>query len=418
MQSLSVRKKLLYLLCLVFVLRIMLSLLPAFEYDQSAFRFWSIRLAEFGPAQFYSKEVFTNNPIGFLYILWAIGLIKTDLLSNSLFFQNNQYYDLLLKLPANIADLASALLIYLMIQRKLDERWALLGFVLYAFNPAIIFESAIFGQYNGIPTFFLLLSTYFMVVRKIPEASIIFATISWAFKPQTIAFAPLLALLILLKAKPVRWLSSLLVLLSTIILIYLPFFPSNPFFGLIYTNTASAGLFNCTTCFAFNFWGLFGNWQNDLRTFSGIPFLYLGMVLLIASYIPIFLLKPFKKHLEEPFVYITAALSIMSFFMLLTRIHERYLFPFFAFFLIGSLLMKSRKLILLYIIFSLIFLLNVYLPYAYYSQQLIFDKNLAQILLNNFSTLSFLSFITFIIIIIYYLILINSSKTLKDETSE
>lgn len=410
-----IKKKLLNLLCLAFTVRTMLSFLPAFEYDQNAFRFWSIRLAELGPAQFYSKEVFTNNPVGFLYILWAIGLIKTNLLSHSFFFQNNQHYDLLLKLPANIADLASAALIYLIIKRKLNERWALLGFVLYAFNPAIIFDSAVFGQYDGVAAFFLLLSAYFLLVRKFPEASIIFATTSWALKPQTIAFAPLLVLFFLFKTKPPRWLSSLLVLLLTIILIYLPFFPKNPFYGLIYTNAASTGLFNCTTCFAFNFWGLFGNWQNDLRTFLGIPFLYLGIILLVVSYIPIFFLKPLKKRFEEPFVYLTAALSIMSFFMLLTRIHERYLFPFFVFFLIGSLLIKSKKLILLYIIFSLIFLTNVYLPYAYYNKQLFFDINLVQILLNNFSTLSILSFVTFIVTMICYLTLICGSKTLKDE---
>lgn len=410
-------KKVLYLLCLAFVVRMTLSFLPAFEYDQSAFRFWSIRLTELGPAQFYSDQVFTNNPIGFLYILWIIGLIKTHLLSHSFFFQNNQHYDLLLKLPANIADLTSALLIYLMIKGKLNEHWALLGFALYAFNPAIIFDSAIFGQYDGIAAVFLLLSMYFLLLRKAPEASVGLAVVAWTFKPQTIAFAPLLILFILFKIKFLRWLSCLLVLFLTVILIYLPFFPTNPLNGIIFTNSASTALFNCTTCFALNFWGVFGNWQDDMKTFLKVPFLYLGIILLSLSYIPIFFLKPIKKHFEEPFVYLTAALSFMSFFMLLTRIHERYLFPFFVFFLIGSILMKSKQLIILYLISSAIFLINLYLPYTYYNKQLIFNEHLVQILLNNFPILSFLSFVTFIVVIICYLIIIRNSKTLQNENS-
>lgn len=403
MQSLSVKKKLLYLLCLAFVLRMMLSFLPAFEYDQNAFRFWSIRLAELGPAQFYSKQVFTNNPIGFLYILWPIGLIKTSLLSQSFFFQNNQYYDLLLKLPANIADLASAVLIYVMIKRKLDERWALLGFVLYAFNPAIIFESAVFGQYNGIPTFFLLLSTYFMLVRKIPEASIIFAATSWAFKPQTIAFAPLLVLFMLINVKPLRWLSSLLVLLLTITLIYLPFFPSNPFYGLIYTNAASIGLYNCTTCFAFNFWGVFGNWQNDLQTFIMIPYAYWGMIFLFVILIPILFLKPFSLKFKPPYFYLTAAITIMAFFMLLTRVHERYLFLFFPFLLLAAIMLKSKILIIFYIFTSGLYVLNVYTPYAYYNNHLQVTNLPVNYLIDNFKIFSLISFLCFILFFIFYL---------------
>ncbi len=397
------KNKLIYLLCLAFIVRIALSFLPAFEYDQNAFRFWSIRLANLGPGQFYSKDVFTNNPVGFLYILWIIGLIKTNLLSHSYFFQNNQHYDLLLKLPANIADLASAVLIYLIIKRKLNERWAIWGFSLYAFNPAIISESAIFGQYNGIAVFFLLLSTYSIFLKKAPGISSCFAAIALTFKPQTIAFMPLLGLLIVLKTKPLEGLRSFFIFLVTLILVYFPFFPTNPLSGLLYVNQNSAGLFNCTSCFAFNFWGIFGNWQNDLQTFISVPYVYWGIIFLTLILILILFLKPFRLKFEPPYFYLTAAITLMAFFMLLTRVHERYLFLFFPFLLLAAIMLKSKILIIFYFFMSALYLLNIYIPYAYYNNRLQITNLPVNYLIDNFKFFSLISFLSFILFLIFYL---------------
>lgn len=397
------KKKLLYLLCLAFAVRIILSFLPAFEYDQNAFRFWSNRLAEIGPAQFYSKQVFTNNPVGFLYILWIIGSIKTYLLSHSLFFQNNQQFDLLLKLPANIADLASAVLIYLTIKMKFSERLALLGFTLYAFNPATISESAIFGQYNGIAVFFLLLSTYSILVKKAPGLSSCFAAIALTFKPQTIAFIPLLGLLLILKTKPLVWLRCFFIFLVTLFLIYFPFFPTNPFLGLLYVNQNSADLYNCTSCFAFNFWGIFGNWQNDLQTFITIPYVYWGIIFLFVILILILFLKPFRLKFEPPYFYLTAAITMMAFFILLTRVHERYLFLFFPFMLLAATMLRSKILIIFYCFMSGLYVLNVYIPYAYYNNHLQITNLPVNYLIDHFKLFSLISFLSFILFLIFYL---------------
>lgn len=396
-------KKLIYLICFAFMLRITLSILPSFEYDQSAFRFWSIRLAELGPARFYSDQVFTNNPVGFLYILWAIGSIKINLLSHSLFSQSNQYYDLLLKLPANIADLASAVLIYLMIRKKFSENWALLGFSLYAFNPAMIFESAIFGQYNGIAVFFLLLSTYSILIKKASGIASCFAAVAFAFKPQTIAFTPILGLYFILNTKLLEWLRSFFIFLITLLLIYYPFFPTNPLSGLLYVNQNSAGVYNCTSCFAFNFWGIFGNWQNDLQTFIMIPYVHWGIILLLIVLIPILFLKPLRLKLQPPFFYLTAAATMMSFFMLFTRVHERWLFFFFPFLTLAAIMLKSRILIIFYSFMSALYVLNVYTAYAYYNNRLHITNLPVNYLIDNFRFFSLISFLSFVLFLILYL---------------
>lgn len=383
------------------VIRVIISTLPSFEYDQNAYRAWAARLVELGPSQFYSSEFFTNNPLGGLYIFWLVGFLKTIFLPNLSFFSKD--FDLLLKLPTNIADIAAGIIVYLLVKRKMSERWAITGYLLHVFNPALIFNSSIWGQYDGISTFFLLLATYAIVVKKIPELSALAFVTAWIIKPQAIFFAPVLILFFLITGKPVRWVTVTLTSILTLILLYLPFFPNDPISGLIYVNINSVTLFNCTTCFAFNFWGIFGNWQNDFQKFISIPLMVWGIILLLTTFIFIYFIKPFTQKFKPPHFYFTAAISIMAFFMLLTRMHERYLFPFFPFLLLAATMLKSKILIGFYIFMSGLHLINLYLPYAYYNNLVKITNLPVNNLINNFSSLSFISFLGFILLFIYYL---------------
>lgn len=383
---------------LAIILRLSLSTLPSFEYDMSAYRSWTQRLVEQGPANFYSSEVFTNNPLGYLYMFWVIGLIK------NLFFQNINYlshsFDFFLKLPANFADILSGFLIYKVIRKRLNNHWAIAGSALYIFNPAIFFNSSIWGQYDSFASLFLLLSTYSIIIKQNPEISLSLLAIAWTVKPQALALTPVFILLILRNYPPLRWLTSAIFLFITTITLYLPFFPNNPLGGLIYVNSNSAQLFNCTTCYAFNFWGIFGNWKDDSQLFFGIPVLIWGIILLLVSFIIIFFSKPLSVRLKPPHFYLTAAVSTMAFFTLLTRMHERYLFPLFSFLLLAAILLRSKILIGFYIFISIVHLLNLYLPYAYYNN---FPSRLLDILLPNFSLFSLISFLSFLLLIVYFI---------------
>lgn len=396
-----------YLLLLIAIFfRIELSLLPPFEYDQSLYRFWTKRLVELGPSNFYSDEVFTNNPLGFLYSFWIIGLLKKIFFTNIDFFSSE--FDLLLKLPANIADILSGLIIFSIIKKSTGQKRALLGFGLYVFNPAIFFNSSIWGQNDGFATLFLLLAGYSILIRKLPELSSSFFALAWIVKPQTLAFTPLFSLIIVKLYPAVRWFASSLFFLITALIVYLPFFPNNPLAGLFYVNINSSQLFNCTSCFAFNFWGMFGNWNNDLNQFLGIPLVIWGVILLSIFLLPFLFLK--HSSLKQPYAYLTIAISIMAFFTLLTRMHERYIFSILPFLLLASLLLKSRTLIFFYILISFLSLINLYLPYAYYNQHLKLPSYLTNLLLSNFQLLSAIVVLTFLLLYMYYFKIIRDVK--------
>jgi len=392
--------KIILLVIITLAIRIVFSNLPSFEYDENAYRIWSARLVEKGPSQFYSTQFFTNNPLGGLYAFWFMGLFKNTFLPNLSFFSGN--FDLLLKLPANIADIISAILIFVLIRKRMGPKWATAGFLMYALNPALVFNSSVWGQYDGLSTLFLLISIFMIFIKKIPELATLSLATALVIKPQAIFFVPAFIILILLTVKPLRWFSSLLTFFITTLVLYLPFFPTNPIYGLFYVNRNSVNLFNCTSCFAFNFWGIFGNWQNDLQNFTNIPFAYWGAILLFTTLLLILLVKPLALKFKPPYFYLTTAISIMAFFMLLTRMHERYLFSFFPFLLLAAIMLKSKILTFFYILISTLHLLNLYLPYAYYNNHAKVTNLPINYLVNNFQVFSFISFLSFIILILYY----------------
>lgn len=395
------------LVIITFVIRILISTLPSFEYDESAYRIWSQRLVEEGPSRFYSQEIFTNNPLGGLYLFWIVGISKSMFLPNLSFVSKN--YDFLLKLPANISDIIVGVLIYSLIKKVRNQKWASFGYLAYVLNPALILNSSVWGQYDAVATLFLILAAY-MAFKKRIGLSVISSAVAYTLKPQAIFFVPTLAILLVLNFKLPKLCIALFIFLLTLILLYLPFFPSNPIYGIVYANRESATLFNCTTCFAFNFWGIFGNWQNDLQKFVGIPLFAWGLILLFITFIPIFFLKPFDLKFKPPYFYLTAAISIMAFFIFLTRMHERYLFPFFPFILLAALMLRSRILIGFYILVSCLHLLNLYISYAYYN-------NLAEVtslpinnLIDNFKIFSFISFLVFVLLYFYYFIYVKENS--------
>jgi len=378
------------LIIIIFVLRIFLSWLPPMEIDHGCWRAWSARLVDLGPAKFYSSEVFTANPPGFLYVFWLLGEIKNSLFPQLSFFSSG--YDFMLKLPNNIADLAAGVLIYLIIKKRKGDKLAILSFLLYTLNPAIWFNSSVFGQFDGSGAFFGLLAAYLLLEKKkIFLAAFTFA-FAWAIKPQAIALAPALGLIALFKFKPRHWFKAALIFIVTTLLIYWPFFPHNPLAGVVYVFRQMTPLYSCTTCFTFNFWGLFGNWRPDTALFLGLPFLYWGIILFGLSLIFLFRFKG-----KNPYLFI--ALSVLSFNMLMTRMHERYLLPFFAFFLIAAILLKSKPLLMTYIFFSLFNTLNVYYSYAYYNTNLHLTPAFITWLGRHFPLLSIIGFSVYILLL-------------------
>jgi len=346
--EIMLREKRIVLLILlsVFILRIVASSFDGYKVDIGTFKAWSIAVVNVGISNFYS-EVWCDYPPFYIYILGIIGFVSKFL---SL---SDPYFTILIKLPANVADILIAYALYEGLRREVDFRVSLLGMTFYALNPGLIFNGAIWGQVDAVSTLFVFLSVLFLLREK-PEISCIFLVVSILTKLICAIIIPLIAFLIIKKYDVKRILLCLCLSILTFLLISLPFFCRNPLeIFSIYFKGYEYYRYNSLS--AFNLWSLFGFWKPDDTIFLLFSFKTWGMILFFSLiiYVIYFLRK------EDLFsINFASYLLFFGFYMFFTRIHERYLFTAFAFLAVCAWL--DRRFILPYLILSITYLVNLW----------------------------------------------------------
>jgi Gpi18-like mannosyltransferase len=218
-------------------------------------------------------------------------------------------------------DLATSALIYLFVRKQLSSKQAILTTTLYAFNPAIIFNVAVWGQFDAIYTFFLIVSLILALKNKPQFSAVVFA-VALLTKPQGIALLPLIIYLIYRKSGWKNLLTSAAAFVGTVFLVILPFEWSNPVTFLSRIYFGAYDWYHFTSVNAFNVWGMFGMWRPD-QAFYLIGWTMFGVVTAFTLYV---LHKRFT-YSGTILVVFCAFMLLFTFFMLPTRIHERYLFP-------------------------------------------------------------------------------------------
>lgn len=166
-------KKLWIIITVGIILRVFLSV-TTFHSDIEAFNLGGRLIASGKTLDLYdysSDAAILNYPPP---IYWFHGLFKF-LFSN--IFGINQPTNLLLKLPYLIFDL----LIAFILMRLVDPKKALLVFLFWMFNPVNLYATYMMGQFDIIPTFFSLLSVYFINRNKLYWAALALGT-GTAFK--------------------------------------------------------------------------------------------------------------------------------------------------------------------------------------------------------------------------------------------
>lgn len=318
--------------------------------DIGTFSAWAGHAAD-GLFNFYSPGYFADYPPGYIYVLWLVGKLRLLL---GIDFDTPAFL-LLLKLPAILADAATAWLLYRLAQRRWSNNAAVAVAALYAFNPAVILNSAVWGQVDGCLTLFILLGVLYL--EKQPAISAASLAMALLIKPQALIFAPL----------PLLWFADrflrrkqhaaadLLIFSGTAIATFclgiLPFSVNeNPGWIVAKYGTTLAS-YPYATLNAFNLFALTGgNFVPVDERLLFLPYtlwgyLFIGLIVICAA------LAALKGKDVSRFWYVSLFLSA-SVFILSAKMHERYLFPALALTLGFTIISRERWGLLLFAGFS------------------------------------------------------------------
>ncbi|SNQ59170.1 hypothetical protein [Candidatus Methanoperedens nitratireducens] len=354
------------LILMSLIVRIYLSQFEGYSSDIWYFKIWS-RAAYYNEFQDFYSSVWSDYPPFYIYVLWFVGFIYSFFSSS--FDINTTIFTILIKSPANIIDIITSFLIFIIVKKYAEFRTALLIMLSYLFNPAIIYNSAVWGQVDSINTIFILLTLFFMVSGKLELAGISVA-VAILTKPQSLLILPLFVILTIktLKVKilPVKTRISRLAKISMIssgvfVTLALPFHLkslkiTDVLVKIIRPYTTGYNEYSYTSLNAFNLWAFPGFWKPD-----DIPFLFLSYRLwsyILFGILFIYVLYVTVKTRDNRIIYFASAILFFGFFMLFTRVHERYLFPMFA--PLAVVMYMDRRLVFIYWIMTFTFLFNLY----------------------------------------------------------
>ncbi|MBV9271132.1 MAG: glycosyltransferase family 39 protein [Candidatus Eremiobacteraeota bacterium] len=326
-------------LALGFLIRLFFIPNLGFKNDIDAFEAWALSLGSLPFSEFYAKAGFADYPPGYFYILAFIGRIYTQLHLND---PGLSVLRATVKMPAILFDLVDGYIIFLVVRRFFSETWALLCAALFVLNPAVIFISAAWGQVDSISGGLALLAIY-LLLRSDDETGsfswdIVLAWIALSYslliKPQGAILVPLV--LAFAFVDPQRRQRRLYATLGGIagglllaLILTLPFHPiANPVnaFAWLYQKYAfGKGVYPYNSINAFNLWSIrLQFWEQDNQKLVIMSQAAWGVLLLVAASILI-IVRYLQVRTARALVE-SAALLTLAFFMLSTRMHERYIF--------------------------------------------------------------------------------------------
>ncbi len=384
-----------------------------FGADLGLFNYWADTLRQFGPWGFYANASYADYTPGYLYALWPVGHLR-EIASGMGVAQD--IVDSLIKLPAIITDVLLGYLVASMaLELGVSRRKALIVAAVVIFNPITWFDSVIWGQVDSFGTVFLLLGVRELWRGRMERAAVI-AVIAALIKPQLAILIPIVAVVAIRRAlwpkggygdeeeprrrgfawehRAIGWkriVTTGVVGFVTAVALSAPFgltvigvsadapYLSSTLLRLVFSTAAT---YPYLTVNAFNWWALFpvdgksvateawALWIPDAPRKAGeafgaigpIPAGLVGAALLLT--VAAVVAWVVAKRPDRITILLGVTVLAIAFFTIPTRVHERYLFPFFG--LAGILFAFSTRWRFAYVVAAVATFFNMYVVLAVY----------------------------------------------------
>jgi len=342
-----------------FGLRLVAAPWTAHSGDLNTFIAWGKRLAQLGPANFWTDGWWCDYLPGYLLVLWLFGEIAA--------YVPPAAHWLLFKIPNLLADVVTAWIIWRSTRDKLGPRGVWLP-AAYLFNPAVLLNSTFWGQADSFHALGLVGGLYLLTRRHVIWAGAVLG-FSLAIKPHSLVVLPVAAVFAL-RQKLGWWRSAGGALLVPLVFAatFLPF-NSCSVAGLVEfipaRYQATMGQYGLATVNALNLWYLTGhNWQSDSQELLfGLTFRNIANLLCIAGLLAVIVRYWRQRRDATSGIWEAAALSYLVVFLFVTRAHERHVFPYFG--LLAIAVAWRRAAIVPWALLSAAYCINLALAWKY-----------------------------------------------------
>ncbi len=238
-----------------------------------------------------------------------------------------------LKLPAILFDIAGAALAFAIVRREAGYAFALAAAAFIALNPALIYDSAYWGQDDSIPAVLALFAIAALRSDR-PVAAWVTLTFAVLVKPPVLVLVPLLLLYPLTvprrRRRLVAWqtgagITAALALSEVLALTFFPHpTPLAALRNLVGQLVGGSSYFPFNSLNSFNLWAIFQPFYVSDRThYCGLSMHLWADLLFTVTAAVIF--WQYVRSRASTALFEASAIVLLAFFVLLTEMHERYL---------------------------------------------------------------------------------------------
>lgn len=328
--------------------------------DIGCFKGWSIAVYENGLANFYTSGMFADYPPGYMYVLYVLGFFRELLAIDS----GSPLFTLMIKLPSIIAEVITAIIIYRIAAKQTNRVFALLCGVFLLFNPAMFFNSGVWGQIDAVFILFIVLAILYLKKENYILCALFFA-ICLLLKPQAIMFAPVVGLgyifALFKKGHVKKALAGIfggaIVAAAVIFAAVYPFTGSQPPLWILEKYQGTINYYPYASLNAFNLFALMGaNFVESTKVFLFLNYQTWGMIFIVLICAVIVIVQ-WRSRERRPLFDISAFL-ILSVFMLSHAMHERYILPACVLLIFAYVYSRDRTTLFFAAAFSILALMN------------------------------------------------------------
>jgi len=326
-------------------LQLLVAAVPDRMADLLVYRQWTRTMAVEGleaaywpPAARTPDEAFKRPPVDyppvFPYVLGALGRACRSLAPELL--ANDRRLDFLIRVPLVVANATLGVLLFVLLRHRSDAKTATGIAALFVLNPAVVFDTAYWGQADALLA--LLVVAGLVLAPRRPEWGWVALAAAALVKPLAYPFLPLVLLETAKRRGWKRASSSAIVGLATWGALLLPFLAAGRLGDIVVALFFQLDAMPYVSVNAHNAWWIIGRgvpwtpaWE---RAIGPVTYETLGLVAFGAFYLAVLVSLWRSTHARA--LHFAAASVAFGLFVLTTHMHENHLFTFIPLLLLAG----------------------------------------------------------------------------------